>query len=147
MIDARLTVNPTTGLYDFAIGADGDIVTESFFDTAILYSLFGERRASTAQVPDPFRRRGWIGNIGSGYENGSLLWLYDQSRLTRGVMNAIEDEAKLALAWLVNDGFAVRIEDAETSLANGRLMLRVTIRRSRDNVYTKLFDVWERTGA
>lgn len=147
MIDAVLTVNPTTCLYDFSIGADGDIVTEAFFDTAILYSLFGEQRATEAQVPDPFQRRGWIGNAGTTYQNGSLLWLYDQERITRTVMNSIEDEAKRALQWLVDDGFAVRILGATATINNDRLLLRVTIERSRDNIETKLFDVWERTGA
>lgn len=147
MIDAVLTVNPTTSLYDFSIGADGDILTESFFDTAILYSLFGEQRASQAQAPDPFRRRGWIGNTTHDWENGSLLWLYEQARVTRSVLNSIEDEARLALQWLVDDGLAVSIDSVNTTLKNDRLLLSVTIRRSRDVIDTKLYDVWERTGA
>ena len=42
--DAVLAAD-STGLYDFSLDASGDILTEDFFDTAILMSLFCERRA------------------------------------------------------------------------------------------------------
>ncbi len=143
--DAVLTVDPATGLYDFSLDADGDIETADFFDTSILYSLFGERRASADEVVDPQRRRGWIGN-GEDFENGSKIWLLRQERLTRDVLNRLEDEAEKALQWLVDDGFAVSLGDITATFSGGRVFLDVTIFRSRDKVVRRHFELWELTG-
>ena len=143
--DAVLTVDPATGLYDFSLDAAGDIKTVDFFDTSILYSIFGERRASADEVVDPQRRRGWIGNE-DDFENGSKIWLLRQARLTRDTLNRLEDEAEKALQWLVDDGFAVSIGDIVANVSGGRVLLDVTIFRSRDKVIRTFFDLWEATG-
>ena len=36
--DAVLTVNATTQLFDISFDTDGDILTDDFFDTSLLYS-------------------------------------------------------------------------------------------------------------
>jgi phage gp46-like protein len=143
--DAVLTIDPSSGAYDFSLDDNGDILTDQFFDTAILYSLFGERRASPDEMVEPQQRRGWIGNS-ADFENGSKLWLLSQSRLTRDTLNRIQDEAQKALQWLVDDGFAVSIDQPVAALSNGRVTLEVTIRRSRDKVDRKFFTLWENTG-
>ena len=68
--DALLTIDTTTQLYDINIDTQGDIETADFFDTSILYSLFGERRANTDEIVDARSRRGWIGSQGKDFENG-----------------------------------------------------------------------------
>lgn len=143
--DAVLTIDPTTGLYDFSLADDGDIETADFFDTSILYSIFGERRASGDEVVDPRRRRGWIGND-EDFENGSKIWLLRQARLTRDVLNRLEDEVEKALQWLVDDGFAVSLGDIVATVSGGRVILDVTIFRSRDKVVRRHFELWELTG-
>ena len=142
MRDAIL--NTDAGYYDFSLSSSGDIATLEFFDTSILYSLFGEKRASADEVVEPSRRRGWIGNF--TFENGSKLWLMEQSRLTRDIMNRIEDESKKALQWLVDDGYAVSIDQVTTTLSGGRLLLNITIRRSRDKIIKKQYNLWENSG-
>ena len=144
--DAVLTVDPSTNLYDFNLDANGDIDTEDFFDTSILYSLFGERRASPDEVVDARLRRGWIGNRPE-FENGSKLWLFQQSRLTRDILNRIADEAEKSLQWLVDDGLAVAINDVSANVSKGRVVLDITIRRSRDKVDRRFFTLWDNTGA
>lgn len=143
-IDAVLTVTPQ-GYYDMQIGPDGQIVTEDFFDTAILYSLFGERRAGPDEVVQPQRRRGWIGNEPT-FENGSKLWLLEQARITRSTLNRIQDEAAKGLQWLVDDGYAVAVDTPVARARGGRLTLEVTIRRSRDKVVRRFYTLWENTG-
>ncbi len=130
-------------IYDFSLNENGDISVADFFDTAILYSLFGERRAGEDEVIEPQRRRGWIGN--GEFENGSKIWLFEQARVNRDIMNRIADEAKKALQWLVDDGYAVSIDDPETIYKNGVLCLEVVIRRSRDKVDRRFFELWENT--
>lgn len=141
-IDADLIITDN-GYYDIQLDSVGDIKTQEFFTTAILYSLFGERRASPDEIVEPVLRRGWIGN--SGYENGSKLWLLYQARLTTSTLNRIEDEAVKALQWLVDDGFAVSIDEVNTEIRERRLLLELTISRSRDEVFRKSYDVWENT--
>lgn len=133
------------GVYDFSLDSSGDIATAEFFDTAILYSLFGERRANASEMPLPQLRRGWIGN-GSDFENGSKLWLFTQARLTRSNLNRIEDEARKGLQWLVDDGHATGIDNVRAYLSGGRPYLDVTIRRSHDRITNSSFDLWENTG-
>lgn len=143
--DAVLITDPDSKLYDFQLDANGDIKTEDFFDTSILYSIFGERRASPDEMVDARRRRGWIGN-GPDFENGSKIWLLTQARLTRSNLNSLEDEAQKSLQWLVDDGFAVSIDQATASLSGGRVILDIVIRRSRDKVARRFFIPWGNTG-
>lgn len=131
--------------YDISIDSNGDIKTADFFDTSLLYSIFGERRATPDEVVDPSRRRGWIGNS-DDFENGSKLWLLEQARLTRSNLNRVEDEIKKSLQWLVDDGFAVSIDEPVAALVNGVVVVEVVIRRSRDQVDRRLFRLWENTG-
>lgn len=143
--DAVLTVDPTTQLYDFTLDENGDIKNDDFFDTSLLYSIFGERRASPDEVVEPQLRRGWIGNS-DDFENGSKIWLLSQARLTRDTLNRLQDEAEKALQWLVDDGLAVSIDQVVATVSGGRVLLDITIRRSRDKVDRKFFTLWENTG-
>ena len=143
--DAVLAKSEETGLYDFQLDEDGDILTADFFDTALLYSIFGERRASSDEVVDAQLLRGWIGNS-EDFENGSKIWLLRQARLTRDTLNQLEDEAEKALQWLVDDGLAVALGDINATLSNGAVRLDITIFRSRDKVVRRFFILWENTG-
>jgi len=143
--DAVLSIDPSTGFFDFSLDDDGDIETEDFFDTSLLYSIFGERRASPDEIVEARLRRGWIGNS-DDFENGSKIWLSSQARLTRDTLNRIQDEAEKALQWLVDDGLVVSIDQVTASVSKGRLVLNITIRRSRDKVDRKFFVLWENTG-
>ncbi len=143
--DAILTLNNDC-IYDISIDANGQIETDDFFDTSLLYSILGERRALEAQVSEPQQRRGWIGNEGKDFENGSLLWLFEQARLTQSNLNDIRDEVKNRTQWLVDDGFAVSIDEVEVSVKNGTVELNITIRRTRSLVVRRFFKLWENTG-
>lgn len=144
--DAVLTVNATTQLYDISIDTDGDILTDDFFDTSLLYSIFGERRANESEVSESRLRRGWIGNEGKDFENGSKLWLFEQARVTQTNLNRIADEARKSLQWLVDDGFAVSIDEVNATVKNGKVTLEIVIRRSRSEVERRFFDLWKNTG-
>lgn len=139
--DAVLTTD-----YDLQLDQNGDIKTADFFDTSLLYSIFGERRAAADEIVEPRYRRGWIGNVGTGFENGSKIWLFSQARVTRGNLNRLQDEARKSLQWLVDDGLAVSIGDVIATLSGGRVLLDITINRSRDKIERRLFTLWENTG-
>lgn len=144
--DAVLTIDATTQLYDITIGADGDILTDDFFDTSLLYSLLGERRADPSEVVEPQLRRGWIGSEGKDFEDGSKLWLFEQARVTRSNLNRIEDEARKALQWLVDDGLVVSVDEVTATVKSGKITLEIVIRRSRSKVERRFFTLWQNTG-
>ena len=128
--------------YDFRLDANGDIATGDQLDTALLMSLFCERRAAESEMPVPELRRGWIGNaVTPDFEIGSKLWLYEQARITRTTLNGITAEALAGLNWLVEDGIAESVI-VNTTIAG----LTVTLTRQNSEVSTQFYKLWEGTG-
>ncbi len=140
-VDAVLTSD-----FDMQIGPDGDILTDDFFDTALVMSLFCERRATADEVPQSSRRRGWVGNEETqDFEIGSKLWLYEQARATRTVLRGIETVALNGLQWLIDDGYAIDIS-AVAALNSGAITLTVPIDRPGSKVDRRFFTLWDNTG-
>jgi phage gp46-like protein len=129
--------------YDFALDSNGDIETADQLDTALLMSLFCERRAAPSEMPHPEQRRGWIGNEATpGFEIGSKLWLYEQARVTRTVLNGIQTEALDAVNWMVEDGIAAKVDATVTTE-----QLTVQLYRPSSEVVNVYYRLWEGTGA
>lgn len=139
-------------VYDLDIDtANRDLAVTQGFDTALGCSLFSDRRAAPDEVADPWKRRGWIGNLLSpvpGDNFGSGIWLYEQSRATDAVRAAVKMEAVQALWWLV-DGGLVQFVDAATAYdpALRRLTLTITITDRLGGVSERAFPIWQKTGA
>jgi phage gp46-like protein len=146
-IDARLYPVINTQHYDIQMDANGDIATEDFFDTAILVSLYGERRADASEVALSQMRRGWIGNESTpGKEIGSKIWLYEQSRITRTVLLGIADAARECLEWLVEDGYAISIDNVvAVPYGVDGIRLEIAITRPNSKVEKRFYDFWDST--
>lgn len=135
------------GAFDIQIGFDGDILTEDFFDTAIIVSVFTDRRANESEVRESHMRRGWIGNEDTpGIEYGSKVWLYEQARITRSTMNDIAGVVKDALQWFVDDAYAVAVQNPVVTLVSGGLRLEVKLERPNSKVVKRYFDLWHNSG-
>ncbi len=135
------------GLYDIGIQFDGDIETKDSFDTFILVALLTDARADASEMGPSHRRRGWIGNEHTpGFEIGSKLWLYEQARLTRTVMNEIETETVRALQSLVDDDLADAILGADLLVTTSGINLTIEIQRDPSEVEKRHFDLWNNTG-
>lgn len=146
--DAVLTRNGRiAGFYDFSLTDDGDILTEDFFDTAILMSIFCEKRAAASEVPVSHRRRGWVGNESTpGFEMGSKIWLFHQSRIDRNTLNGIASAADEALQWMIDDNIAVKVRSSAT-FEDDTINLEVEIERPNSLVEKRYFELWNMTGA
>jgi phage gp46-like protein len=128
--------------YDFALDGNGDIETADQLNTALLMSIFCEQRAAPSEMPRPEQRRGWIGNEATpGFEIGSKLWLYEQARATRTVLNGIQAEAIAAVNWMVEDKIATRVDASVTPE-----QLTVQLYRQNSEVATVYYRLWEGTG-
>lgn len=132
--------------FDMQVGSDGDILTDDFFDTALLMSLFCERRADASEVPESHRRRGWVGNESTpDFEIGSKLWLYKQARATRTALRGIETVALNGLQWFIDDDYAVNITTV-AALISGSITLTIPIDRPGSKVEKRFFELWDNTG-
>lgn len=145
--DCILIDNPNAGVrFDISIDDDGDIATFDAFDTAIIVSLFTDKRALESQVLENSLRRGWIGSeFTPGFEMGSQLWIFSQSRLTRDAINAMISIANQALKWMISDNLAISTS-ADVNLVNGRVLLQIVITRPDSKVEKRLFDLWDNSG-
>jgi len=110
-------------------------------------SFFCEKRAASSEVPDSQRRRGWIGNESTpGFEIGSKIWLYEQSRIDRNTLNGINTAANESLQWMIDDAIAVAVRSSST-FSNDTIFLVVEIERPNSKVERRFFTLWENTGS
>lgn len=146
-INTEVFIRETTIKWDISLDGSGDILTEDFFDTAILVSLFAQRRASESEVLLSHLRRGWIGNesFENDFEIGSKIWLYEQARTSRDTMNGISAAASEGLQWLIDQGFATNI-DVATVLVDGEVNLQIDIFRPNSKVDRRFYSLWNASG-
>jgi phage gp46-like protein len=119
---------------DLALDAGG-LATDDGLATAIVVSLFSDRRArADDQLPDGADgdRRGWWGDLAppvEGDQLGSRLWLLAREKQLPSVVARAREYAEEALAWLVEDGIAERVEVAAEITRPGMLGLGIVIHR------------------
>lgn len=148
-IDAAL-VELAGGIYDIQF-TDGDVETQDFFDTALIVSLLSDRRANESEALLSHMRRGWIGNEHTpGIEIGSKIWLYEQSRLTRQIINQVADAARNAVQWMVEDDLVVAIRRVTAEFlppSSPIIGARITVEIERSNsvIENRYFDFWPQT--
>ena len=144
-IDLKLTRN--NGIYDLTI-KDGDYESIESFDTALIMTIFGERRANESNQPINQNRRGWWGNIvldQEGFEYGSLLWTFYQTRLNTDTKNLLQSKLFEAIEWFIIDGLLVNAE-VNSEIINNNIKFTITLFRSNNNVESRSFKLWDNTG-
>lgn len=123
MTDAALRWRRDSGTGDLAI--DGaDLAREGSLTTAILLSLFTDRRVSADELPaGETDRRGWWGDALSadGDRIGSKLWLLARRKQSPDVLLEAESHAAEALAWMTEDGVATAVDVSATFPDDERL--------------------------
>jgi phage gp46-like protein len=144
---ADIALEWTAGSMDMSIAGD-DLASEEGLRTAVLLSLFTDRRAESDDVlpADDGDRRGWWGDELAAVEGdllGSRLWLLDRSTRRVDVARRAEEFVREALAWMLEDRVAKRI-DVEVTTGDNDLTLAVTIHRPQAQTTTTFrFDhVW-----
>lgn len=148
-IDIELQRIGNSNRRDVVIGPDGDFGRIKGLDTALLMSIYCERRADASEVPASTERRGWWGNdftVKLNFEIGSKIWLFHQSRLTLAVIEALRDAAVRGLDWLVEDGIAIEV-NASVEQIEGVVTLAIDLTRPSSQVERRFFDLWENTPA
>lgn len=144
--DIALFWDATLALADFGL-TDHDLATDEGLETAILISLFTDRRAGAGDVlPDGEEdRRGWWGDAFGvpGDLIGSRLWLLDRSTQSAANLATAEEYAREALQWLIDDKVAEAVKVTASYPARGWRLLDVEVKRpGLDSVHFKYHRTW-----
>lgn len=114
MTDASLVWDAAVHGGDLVV-AGTDLAADGGVRTAVLVSLLTDRRAAAGELPaGETDRRGWWGDslAADGDRIGSGLWLLGREARRPDVVRRAEGYAREALAWLVEDGAAERVDVA-----------------------------------
>lgn len=131
--------------FDLAI-QDGDLMTDEGLETAVILSLFTDRRAlAEDRLPDGTSdRRGYWADAYNDRLHGSRLWLLCREKVQDEVLRWAREYAKEALAWLIEDKVAESIVVEAWHVRRDTLGLRVMIRRGDRAVLDQQYDyVWQ----
>jgi phage gp46-like protein len=159
MPDLRTAYDAASRRMDYAIAAPG-LAEDDGLETAVLLSLFTDRRAEPDEAPPDGSddRRGWWadayastgGDAGATDRVGSRLWLLARSKGTAHVLALARSYAEEALAWLVRDGVAWRVEvsaehmrPADPAQAHALALLVAIHRPARPPARYRFEHVWE----
>lgn len=140
-------LNTDKGYYDFEWLESGDISTDQTMDTSILMSIFEEVRASSNEIPQSNRRRGWIGNESTpGFEQGSKTWEFEQERITGTILAELGVIVRNSLQWMIDDDIVKNVEVEQPFLSNGKVCVYINFGRDGSKVDHRFYELWENTG-
>jgi phage gp46-like protein len=151
MTDIALLWDAETQQADFVMAGRYLAQTDELA-SAVVISLFTWARAKPDDpLPEPnSSRMGWWGDSFAAVSSdriGSRLWLYQREKITSATLNRIEEAAEEALAWLVEDKLAARVEVAVERHDLNTVALLVTVQRGDGRAIELRFeDLWRMIG-
>jgi phage gp46-like protein len=123
----------------------GDLKSGSDLETAILGSLFLDRRADPADKTSGNYRGGWQGDEFLDDPIGSRLWLLFRGKVTRETVNKAKVYCNEALVWLVKAGAVASFDlDIQIGFENRGVAIGITALQpsglQQDFFYSYLWD-------
>lgn len=129
---------------DFSISAN-DLTSDHGLQTAVSLSLFTDAPSGDDQISD-LDDRGFWGDavpVVAGDVFGSRLWLLARAKETTETLKLAEGYAKEALAWLIEDRVASKVDISASWVSSGILGISVQIQRpSRDVISFQFSKTW-----
>lgn len=148
LADLALVWAPATTDADLVL-IDSDIASDRGLETAVLLSLFTDRRSENDDRPPSGQatdRRGWWADqflAVEGDRYGSRLWLLDRSKRTNETALRAKEYVTEALAWMLEDRVVSGI-DVTTETTTNALLIAVGLQRpGRDPVTFRFQHVWD----
>ncbi len=148
LADLALTWDLDVGAADLSM-IDSDLASDRGLQTAVLLSLFTDRRAEADDKPpsgDARDRRGWWADQFSAVEGdriGSRLWLLDRGKRTNETVLRAREYVLEALAWMIEDRVVASI-DVQIETTSSALLIAVGLQRpGRDPVTFRFAHVWD----
>ena len=129
---------------------DSDLASDRGLKTAVMLSLFTDRRADNDDVPpsgNPNDRRGWWADefaVNLGDLFGSRLWLLDRSVLNNQTVLLATEYVNEALQWMIDDHVVASITPVITPMTQpSGLTIGVTLQQPGADPVTYQFSwVW-----
>lgn len=143
-MDIALRYDAASKAFDLAIEG-GDLATDESLETAVILSLFTDRRALPEdRLPDGSAdRRGWWADAYFERPHGSRLWLLHREKEQASVLRRAQEYAEEALTWLVEDEVAEQVVVEAWHMRRDTLGLRIEIRRGERGALERQYDyVW-----
>lgn len=115
--------------------AGQDLALDNGLETAVLISLFTDRRATLEQLrpgDDATDLRGWWGDVHPDVANdrtGSHLWLLQREKQTPETLARAKQYAEQALAWMIDDRVASRVDVETEFISRGMMAIQAAITR------------------
>ena len=126
--------------------AGQDLARDDGLESAVLVSLFTDRRADIEQIragDDASDLRGWWGDYSpevDGDQTGSHLWLLQREKQTGETLERGRSYASAALAWMVEDRVASRVSAETEYTGRGIMGIMVAITRPSGTVVRYRYD-------
>lgn len=146
--DLALTWDLAQGNADLSM-IDGDLATDRGLETAILLSLFLDRRADVDDKPpsgDASDKRGWWADEFlpvEGDKYGSRMYLLDRAVVSRETEQLAEFYARECWQWLLDDKVIAAL-DVVITTAGERMDIAASVTRpSGDRITFKFQNVWD----
>ncbi|MES2685735.1 MAG: phage GP46 family protein [Pseudomonadota bacterium] len=106
----------------------GDLATGNELSTAVMLSLFTDRRANDDDtLPDGTDPRGWWADAMDGQRIGSRLWLLESARSLPETFRLAGEYAEEALQWLVDDGIAKSVQATAVAVGGCDKVMWLTV--------------------
>ena len=122
-----------------------EIVEEDGLMTAIQVSLFSNKLATSLEIPDNYKRNGFLGTLlEEGNHEGSGLYLLDARRMSDQLLADAENYTRDALAWLIDDGIADSIEVATAKKDERSIFIYIYLYKNADRVGDYI-TIWQNT--
>ena len=116
---------------DLERNADGSLYEDDGLETVVVISLFTDAKATVEDGLTPGDEpRGYWADVydeEQGLNIGSKLWLLEGATATDATLRQVESYASAALAWMIADGAADRIECIASRLGDEAANLDVNI--------------------
>lgn len=126
----------------------GDLSQADALVRAVIISLFTWRRAKPEDLTDGEKMGWWGDSIEPPVVNdriGSRLWLLRRAKLVPQTFTTVREYAQEALAWLVDDGAAMRVDVTAERFGAEGLALQVAIYREEgDKIALRFDNAWEK---
>lgn len=126
--------NYTTDL----VVTNDDFLTDAGLETAVIVSLFTDRRVERSELPyGDNDQRGWWGD---GYlknpndKIGSKLWLLQREKMTATTLQRAKNYAEQALQWMIDDRVAEKISVTVSPTRYDAIAIAIDIIRSRKTI-------------
>ena len=155
MGDIRIVLDPIFLEGDFVFDPlIQDLESDAGLETAVIISLFTDRRANVDDVLPDVRsanRRGWWGDLASpeveGDRIGSRLWLLERQATLENIPARAKQYTEEALAWMVEDRIASRIvvsSERIGTIGTDVLALEIQIHKPDGNILPLAYELqWQ----